>query len=216
MAHQADRANLTVLDHPLVQDKLTNMRMKETPMALFRQLLRELSLLIAYEATRDLPMGQRRIRTALAEMDAPVLADGPPVIVSVLRAGLGMAQALHELMPEAPEGHIGVYRDERTKRPVEYVVRLPRIDGSAVLIVDPMLATGRTAVHAVDVLNEHGARDCDIRFIALVCAPEGVATLRAAHPEVRLFAAAVDAGLNEEAFIVPGLGDAGDRLFGTG
>lgn len=207
--------NLFFLDHPLIQDKLSNMRMKDTPTAVFRQLLRELTPLMAYEATRDLAMATRPIQTALAPMEAPVLAHGPPVIVSILRAGLGMAQALHELMPNAPEGHIGLRRDEATKRPQEYVVRLPRLAGQRVLIADPMIATGNSAAYAVDVLKRHGAAAGDIRFIALVCAPQGVRTFHGSHPEVRVYTAALDDHLDENAFIVPGLGDAGDRLFGT-
>ncbi|MDJ0947927.1 MAG: uracil phosphoribosyltransferase [Alphaproteobacteria bacterium] len=215
MADPSEFPNLRVLDHPLVQDKLSNMRMKDTPTAVFRQLLRELTPLIAYEATHDLPMATRHIETALAEMEAPVLADGPPVIVSILRAGLGMAQALHELMPNAPEGHIGLRRDEVTKQPIEYVVSLPSLAGQRVLMADPMIATGHSAVRAVDVLNEHGVADSQVRFVALVCAPEGMRRFQEAHPDTRVYAAALDDHLDADAFIVPGLGDAGDRLFGT-
>jgi len=207
--------NLFVLDHPLIQHKLTLMRRSDTPTGLFRQLLREISLLMGYELTRPLPLTTERIATPVAEMDAPILSGRKPVIVSILRAGLGMAEGLHELIPNAREGHIGLYRDPETKKPVEYYAKLPEPSGRLALLVDPMLATGNSVVHAIDLLNRHGFADQNIRLMVLVAAPEGVRAVEAAHPQVQIFAAALDERLNEHAYIVPGLGDAGDRLFGT-
>lgn len=207
--------NLHILDHPLIQHKLTLMRDKTTHMVVFRQLLREISLLMGYEVTRDLPMTTRRIETPVAAMDGPVIDGHNFALVSILRAGLGMVEGIHELVPTACEGHVGLYRDPDTKRPVEYYVRLPDTTGRPFILVDPMLATGHSAVAAVDVLNKHGVDDKDIRFLSLVSAPEGVRTFQAAHPDVLLYTAALDDHLNDQAYIVPGLGDAGDRIFGT-
>ncbi len=207
--------NLHILDHPLIQHKLTLMRDKTTHMVVFRQLLREISLLMGYEVTRNFPMTTRRIETPVAMMDGPVLAGKHFALVSILRAGLGMVEGLHELIPTACEGHVGLYRDPDTKRPVEYYVRLPDTEGRPFILVDPMLATGYSAVAAVDVLNRHGVDDADIRFLSLVAAPEGVRTFQASHPSVQVYTAALDDQLNEHAYIVPGLGDAGDRIFGT-
>ena len=181
----------------------------------FRQLLREIALLMGYELTRDLPLTTERIRTPLVEMDAPVIEGRKVAVVPILRAGLGMADGLLELMPGAREGHIGLYRDHDTRQPVEYLVKLPDPSGRLFIMVDPMLATGNSAVHAVDVLNRHGVSDDRIRFMSLVSAPEGVRVFHAAHPAVKVFTASLDSHLNENAYIVPGLGDAGDRLFGT-
>lgn len=207
--------NLHILDHPLIQHKLTLMRDKQRSTSGFRNLLREISLLMGYEITRDLQLTTERIETPLAAMDAPVLAGKKVAIVPVLRAGLGMAQGLIELVPSAREGHIGLYRDHETHKPVEYLVKLPEPEGRQFIVVDPMLATGNSAVHAVDILNRHGVSDDNIRFLALVAAPEGVAVFQAAHPTIKVFAAALDSHLDENAYIVPGLGDAGDRMFGT-
>ena len=208
--------NLFILDHPLIQHKLTLMRAKERSTGGFRTLLREISLLMGYEITRDLPLTTERIDTPLQPMDAPVIAGKKLAIVPVLRAGLGMAQGLHELVPSAREGHIGLYRDHDTKMPHEYLVKLPdAADGRLFIVVDPMLATGNSAVHACDVLNRHGVDDENIRFMALVAAPEGMRVFAAAHPRVKVFTAALDSHLDEDAYIVPGLGDAGDRMFGT-
>lgn len=207
--------NLFVLDHPLIQHKLTLMRSKDRSTGGFRTLLREISLLMGYEITRDLPMTTERIQTPMQEMDAPVIAGKKLAIVPVLRAGLGMALGLHELVPSAREGHIGLYRDHDTKMPCEYLVKLPEAEGRLFIVVDPMLATGNSAVHACDVLNRHGVDDDDIRFMALVAAPEGVRLFHAAHPRVRVFTASLDDRLDENAYILPGLGDAGDRMFGT-
>lgn len=210
-----DFPNLFILDHPLIQHKLTLMREKHRSTGGFRQLLREISLLMGYEITRDLPMTTERIETPLEPMDAPVLAGKKLAIVPVLRAGLGMAQGLHELVPSAREGHIGLYRDHDTKMPHEYLVKLPEPEGRIFIVVDPMLATGNSAVHACDVLNRHGVADENIRFMALVAAPEGMRVFHGAHPAVKVFTASLDSHLNEHAYIVPGLGDAGDRMFGT-
>ena len=215
MYKHLDFANLFIVDHPLVQHKLTLMRRAETPTSLFRQLLKEVSLLMAYELTQPLPMTRERIDTPLAPMDAPVLAGRKPAIVSILRAGLGMAEGLRELLPSAREGHIGVYRDPKTKRPVEYYVKLPEPAGRLFIVSDPMLATGYSAAHAIDVLRQHGVSNQNIRFMALVAAPEGMRVVEEAHPGVHVYAAALDEKLDENAYIVPGLGDAGDRLFGT-
>ncbi len=207
--------NLHVLDHPLIQHKLTLMRDKRTPTIQFRRLLHEVALLMGYEVTRDLPVMREAIETPVAPMEGSLIAGKKVAIVAVLRAGLGMVDGLLELIPAARVGHIGLYRDEKTKRPVEYFVKLPEPEGRLFIIVDPMLATGHSAVAAVDVLNRRGIDDCNIRFLALVAAPEGVEVFTAAHPTVPVYAAALDQRLNENAYIVPGLGDAGDRLFGT-
>ncbi|MFY8095542.1 MAG: uracil phosphoribosyltransferase [Niveispirillum sp.] len=211
----SDFPNLFVLDHPLIQHKLSCMRDKNRSTMGFRQLLREIALLMGYELTRNLPLTTERIETPLCPMNAPVIEGKKLAVVPILRAGLVMAEGLLELVPAAREGHIGLYRDHDTKRPVEYLVKLPDAVGRIFILVDPMLATGHSAVHAVDVLNRHGVADSQIRFMALVSAPEGVRTFHAAHPEVPVYTAALDSHLNENAYIVPGLGDAGDRLFGT-
>jgi uracil phosphoribosyltransferase len=207
--------SLHVLDHPLIRHKLTLMRDKRSPTILFRQLLREIALLMGYEITRNLPVTTERIETPLTPMEAPVIAGKKVVIVSILRAGLGMADGLQDLIPSARMGHIGLYRDPQTKRPVEYFVKLPEPEGRTFIICDPMLATGYSAVAAVDILNRRGVSDADIRFLALVAAPEGMRVFAAAHPTIPVYAAALDDHLNDHAYIVPGLGDAGDRLFGT-
>jgi len=207
--------NLFIVDHPLILHKLTHMRQKERSTQGFRALLKEISLLMGFEITRDLPMTTERIETPLETMDAPVLAGKKVALVSILRAGLGMVEGLHELIPSAREGHIGLYRDPETKMPVEYLVKLPAAEDRIFIMVDPMLATGNSAVHAVDVLNRHGVPDDRILFMALVAAPEGVAVFHKAHPEVKVYTAALDRELNNHAYILPGLGDAGDRMFGT-
>jgi uracil phosphoribosyltransferase len=207
--------NLHVLDHPLIQHKLTLMRDKRTPTIQFRQLLREVALLMGYEVTRDLPVMREAIETPVGPTEGSLIAGKKVAIVAVLRAGLGMVDGLQELIPAARIGHIGLYRDEKTKRPVEYFVKLPEPEGRLFIVVDPMLATGHSAVAAVDVLNRRGVADSSIRFLALVAAPEGMAVFTAAHPTVPVFAASLDDHLNANAYIVPGLGDAGDRLFGT-
>jgi len=215
MSSEQDFPTLTVVDHPLVQHKLTMMRDRETSTSVFRRLLKQITLLLGYEVTRDLPMTTRAIHTPVAPMDAPTLVDDRLVLVGVLRAGLGMVDGLRELLPTAYEGHIGLFRDEDTHQPVEYLVRLPEPMERTFLLIDPMLASGGSAAHAADVLNRHGVPDERIRMVALVAAPEGVKTYSDAHPTSRIWTAALDERLNEKAYIVPGLGDAGDRLFGT-
>ncbi|MEY2895848.1 MAG: hypothetical protein RL669_117 [Pseudomonadota bacterium] len=205
---------LFIVDHPLVQHKLTHMRDRDTSTRTFRQLLREISLLMGYEITRHLPLTTKRIETPLTPMDAPVIAGKKLAVVPVLRAGTGMADGLLELIPSAREGHIGLYRDEN-KRPVEYLVRLPEVEGRSFILVDPMVGTGYSAAHAVDVLKKRGVPAADISFMALVAAPEGVSVFQARHPDVPMYVAALDEFLDGHAYIVPGLGDAGDRLFGT-
>jgi uracil phosphoribosyltransferase len=214
-ADRREFPNLHVLDHPLIQHKLSLMRDKRTPTIQFRQLLREIALLMGYEITRNLPVTHERIETPLTAMDAPTIAGKKVAIVSILRAGLGMADGLEELIPSARMGHIGMYRDPKTKRPVEYFIKLPEPEGRIFILCDPMLATGHSAVAAVDVLNKRGVSDDAIRLMALVTAPEGLRVFFKAHPQVPVYAAALDEYLNDHAYIVPGLGDAGDRLYGT-
>jgi uracil phosphoribosyltransferase len=206
--------NLFILDHPLIQHKLTHMRDKETSTRTFRDLLRELTQLMGYEITRNLPITTKRVATPLVEIDAPVIAGKKLAIVPVLRAGIGMSDGLLDLIPSARVGHIGVYRDE-AHRPVEYLVRLPDVEDRIFIVCDPMVATGYSAVHAIDVLKRRNVPGEHILFLALVAAPEGVDVFQRAHPDVKLFVASLDSHLNEHAYIVPGLGDAGDRLFGT-
>ncbi|HVO15920.1 MAG TPA: uracil phosphoribosyltransferase [Alphaproteobacteria bacterium] len=215
MAEPSRFPNLRLVDHPLIQHKLTLMRERTTPTALFRTLLREIAVLMTYEVTRDLPRTTRRVETPRGTVDGPAIAGKKLVVVPILRAGLGMADGLFEVIPSARVGHIGLYRDETTKLPVEYLVRLPDMTGRQVILVDPMLATGNSASFALDLLNRHGVDDARIRFMGLLAAPEGVDKVALRHPTVPLYVAALDDRLDEEAFIVPGLGDAGDRLFGT-
>jgi uracil phosphoribosyltransferase len=206
--------NLTVVDHPLVQHKLTLMRRREKSTKEFRLLLRETSLLLGYEVMRDLPLQMIPIETPLEPMMAPLLAGKKLCFVSVLRAGGGLLEGLLDLVPSARVGHIGLYRDPVSKRPVEYFTKLPEeLEDRLVIVVDPMLATGNSAVAAIDVLKRAGATQ--IRFVSLLSAPEGVRVMLDAHPDVPIFTGALDRELDEHAYIRPGLGDAGDRLFGT-
>ena len=208
--------NIFVLDHPLIQHKLTRMRDVETSTRTFRELLKEIALLMGYEVTRDLPIAYEAIETPICRMEqAPVIAGKKLTIVPILRAGIGMAEGLLQLVPSARVGHIGLYRDEVTKKPVEYLVKIPQTEGRLFIVVDPMLATGNSAVAAVDILIKRGIPEENIVFLALVGAPEGAAVFSKAHPSVPVYIAAMDEKLNENAYIVPGLGDAGDRLFGT-
>lgn len=205
---------ITVVDHPLVQHKLSLMRDEKTPSNVFRQLLREVSLLLGYEVLRDLDMTEVTIKTPLGTMQAPALSGKKLVLVPILRAGQGLLDGLLELVPSARVGHIGLYRDHDTLRPVQYYLKLPSdIGARSVVLLDPMLATGNSAVAAIDRLKEAGAQD--IRFLCLLAAPEGVKAVAASHPDVRIFTAAVDDRLDENGYIVPGLGDAGDRMYGT-
>ena len=207
--------NLFILNHPLIQHKLTHMRSKETSTRTFRQLLREITLLMGYEITRDLPLTTQQIETPMQSMEAPVIAGRKLAVVPVLRAGIGMSDGLLDLVPSARVGHIGVYRDPDTHQPVEYLVRLPDLAERIFIVCDPMVATGNSAVHAVDVLKKRGVGDDQIIFLALVAAPEGVQVFQDAHPGVKLYVASLDSHLDAHAYIVPGLGDAGDRIFGT-
>ena len=207
--------HLTVVTHPLVQHKLTLMRQKSTPTASFRRLLREVSLLLAHEITRDLPMRTVPIETPVAPMQAPLLAGPDPALISILRAGNGLLDGLLEVIPTARVGFVGLYRDPATLRPVEYYSKLPdALAERVVIVVDPMLATGNSAVAAMDQLKRKGAKT--LRFLCLLAAPEGVARMLDAHPDVPVVTAALDQRLNDHGYIVPGLGDAGDRMFGTG
>jgi uracil phosphoribosyltransferase len=206
--------NLTVVNHPLVLHKLTLMRDKHTPSAVFRQLLHEISHLLAYEVCRDLPMTTQTIETPLAEMEAPILKGKKLVIVSVLRAGNGLLEGMLTLIPSARVGHIGLYRDHKTLQPVEYYMKVPEdISERRTIVVDPMLATGNSVSAAVKRLKEAGAQD--IKLVTLLSAPEGIMHFHEEHPDVPIFTAAVDSHLNDIGYIVPGLGDAGDRMFGT-
>jgi uracil phosphoribosyltransferase len=205
---------LTIVDHPLVQHKLTIMRDKTTSTAKFRQLLREISMLLAYEVTRYMPLMTTQIETPLGPMDAPRLEGRKVALVSILRAGNGLLDGILELLPAARVGFIGLYRDHETLQPVQYYCKLPaELDQRLVIVVDPMLATGNSSAAAVELLKASGARN--IRFLCLLAAPEGVARMQAAHPDVPIVTAALDERLNELGYIVPGLGDAGDRMFGT-
>ena len=206
--------NLTIVDHPLVQHKLTLMRDAGASTALFRQLLREISQLLAYETTRGMALTTKSIDTPLQPMDAPVLAGKKLALISILRAGNGLLDGVLELIPSARVGFVGLYRDEETLKPVQYYFKVPHtLEDRLVIAVDPMLATGNSSVAAIDLLKQAGARN--IRFMCLLAAPEGVARMNEAHPDVPIITAAVDSHLNEKGYIVPGLGDAGDRMFGT-
>ena len=206
--------HVTHVTHPLVQHKLTLMRQTDTSTASFRQLLREISQLLAYEVTRGLPMTTRRIDTPLEPMDAPVIDGKKLALVSILRAGNGLLDGVLELIPSARVGFVGLYRDEETLKPVQYYFKVPtELEDRLVIAVDPMLATGNSSVAAIDLLKEAGAKN--IRFLCLLAAPEGIARMKEAHPDVPIVTAAIDSHLNENGYIVPGLGDAGDRMFGT-
>ncbi|WBU52525.1 uracil phosphoribosyltransferase [Paracoccus sp. SCSIO 75233] len=206
--------HLTVVQHPLVQHKLTLMRDKATSTAGFRQLLREISLLLAYEVTRELPLATRRIETPLQPMDAPMLEGKKLALVSILRAGNGLLDGILELIPSARVGFVGLYRDPETLQPVQYYSKLPAgLDERLTIVVDPMLATGNSSAAAIDLIKQAGATD--IRFLCLLAAPEGVARMKDAHPDVAIVTAALDERLDDHGYIVPGLGDAGDRMFGT-
>ncbi len=207
-------APLTVVDHPLVQHKLTLMREHDTSTASFRRLLREISLLLAYEVTRTLPMTTKRIETPLEAMDAPTIEGKKLALISILRAGNGLLDGILDLIPAARVGFIGLYRDPETLQPVQYYFKVPQsIEDRACIVVDPMLATGNSSAAAVDLLKKAGARD--IRFLCLLAAPEGIKRMQEAHPDVAIVTAAIDSHLNDHGYIVPGLGDAGDRMFGT-
>ncbi len=209
-----DHPNLTVVLHPLVQHKLTLMRDRDRSTGGFRRLLREISLLLGYEVFRDLPLTLRTVETPLETMQAPEIEGKKLALISILRAGNGMLEPLLELVPSARVGFVGLYRDHATLQPVEYYCKLPsELDARPVVLVDPMLATANSCVAAVDKVKAAGAQD--IRIMCLLAAPEGVRRMAEAHPDVRVFTAALDRELNEKGYILPGLGDAGDRMFGT-
>ncbi len=215
MKQHKDFKNLIIVDHPLISDRLTRLRDVETNTASFRSILSHISLLLSYAVTSELKASMRHIQTPLCATQAPCLGEPMPSIIPILRAGLGFSDSLMQLMPEASVGHIGVVRNEETLRPEEYLVRLPQDIGQKYIITDPMLATGYSSAHAIDVLNNNGIEGNRILMMILVAAPEGVAVMAEKHPDVRIFTAALDERLNEKGYIVPGLGDAGDRLFGT-
>jgi uracil phosphoribosyltransferase len=208
-----DFPNLTVLDHPLVQHKITLLRSQETGKKLFKELVDEIATLMAYEATRDLALEEVEIRTPLERMVGRQVAGWKVVVVPILRAGLGMVDGFLRVLPGARVGHVGLYRNEETLEPVEYYFKTPEPEGREFILVDPMLATGGSASAAVEFLKMRGVRN--IRLLCIVAAPEGVERMLNTHPEVPIFAGALDRGLNAVGYIVPGLGDAGDRLFGT-
>ena len=205
--------NLTVLDHPLIQHKLSFLRSRETTTKVFKELVGEIATLMAFEVTRALPLGEVTVETPLEPTVTRRIEGKKLVVVPILRAGLGMVEGILHLIPGARVGHVGLYRDEATLQPVEYYFKAPPPDGREFIVVDPMLATGGSAAAAVSLLKQRGAPA--IRFMCIVAAPEGVATMLEAHPDVPVYAAALDRALNERGYIVPGLGDAGDRLFGT-
>ena len=203
-----------VFDHPLIQHKIALMRMKETPTKEFRHLVREVAMLMAFEATRDLPLKEVDISTPICDTRVKMLAGEDIAVIPILRAGLGMVEGMIELIPNAKVGHVGLYRDPKTHEPVEYYCKLPGdIEKRKVFVVDPMLATGGSAAAAIDFVKARGAKN--ITFMCMIAAPEGIEVLQKAHPDVDIYIAAKDERLNENAYIVPGLGDAGDRIFGT-
>jgi uracil phosphoribosyltransferase len=208
-----DLPNLTLVSHPLVRHKLTLLRSRATPTRDFRELVAEISLLLAYEVMRDLRVEPVPVETPLERSTGHHIADGEPVVVPILRAGLGMVEGFVRLVPGARVGHIGLYRDEATLRAVEYYRRLPPPERRDFIVVDPMLATGGSAVAALSAVRAHGAGR--VRFVCIIAAPEGVRAVGAAHPDVPVYAAALDKGLDANGYIRPGLGDAGDRMFGT-
>ncbi len=206
--------SVQVINHPLVQHKLTMMRRKETSVAEFRQLLQEISMLLGYEVTRDMPLTMQRIETPLMEMDAPTIDGKKVVVVSILRAGGGIVDGILKILPSARVGHVGLYRDPKTLQAVEYYYKMPpNMSDRDAIVVDPMLATGNSAVAALKRVMEDKPRS--IKFVCLLAAPEGIETLSKAFPDIDIFTAAIDEKLNEKGYILPGLGDAGDRLFGT-
>jgi len=208
------QSKVTVVDHPLVQHKLTLMRSVEASSSTFRTLLREVSHLLAYEVTRDLPLQDIEIETPLTKTKAPVLAGKKLCLVSILRAGNGLLEGILELIPSARVGHIGLYRDPDTLEAVEYYYKMPSaLDERLVIVVDPMLATANSSIAAVSRLKQGGAKN--MRFVCLLAAPEGIEAFQTAHPDVPIYTAAIDERLDDHSYIVPGLGDAGDRIYGT-
>ena len=205
---------VNILDHPLIQHKLTQTRQKDTSTTQFRQMINEIGGLMVYEITRDLPLEQIEIETPVAKTKANVIAGKKMVVVPILRAGLGMVDGILQMIPSARIGHIGIFRDEETLQPVEYFAKFPEeLDQRDIFIVDPMLATGGSAIAAINSIKQRGAKN--IKLVCLVGAPEGVKAINEAHPDVTVYLASLDEKLNEKGYIVPGLGDAGDRIFGT-
>ena len=205
---------VNILDHPLIQHKLTQIRQKDTSTTQFRQMINEIGGLMVYEITRDLPLEQIEIETPVAKTKANVIAGKKMVVVPILRAGLGMVDGILQMIPSARIGHIGIFRDEETLQPVEYFAKFPEeLDQRDIFIVDPMLATGGSAIAAINSIKQRGAKN--IKLVCLVGAPEGVKAINEAHPDVTVYLASLDEKLNEHKYIVPGLGDAGDRIFGT-
>ena len=209
-----DVVKVNILDHPLIQHKLTQIRQKDTSTTQFRQMINEIGGLMVYEITRDLPLEQIEIETPVAKTKANVIAGKKMVVVPILRAGLGMVDGILQMIPSARIGHIGIFRDEETLQPVEYFAKFPEeLDQRDIFIVDPMLATGGSAIAAINSIKQRGAKN--IKLVCLVGAPEGVKAINEAHPDVTVYLASLDEKLNEKGYIVPGLGDAGDRIFGT-
>ena len=206
--------NVTVVNHPLIQHKLTIMRNKDTSTAGFRRLLREIAHLLCYEVTRDLELETIPIETPMGEMEAPTIKGKKLVFASILRAGNGLLDGMLDLVPAARVAHIGIYRDHETLQPVEYYFKAPtELHNRLIIVVDPMLATANSSIAAIDQLKKRGANN--LRFLCLLAAPEGVEKFTTAHPDVPVFTAAIDSHLNEHGYIIPGLGDAGDRMYGT-
>jgi len=206
--------NVTVVDHPLIQHKLTIMRDKDTSIAGFRRLLREIAHLMCYEVTRDLELEMIPVETPMAQMQSPTIKGKKLVFASILRAGNGLLDGMLDLVPAARVAHIGIYRDHETLQPVEYYFKAPtNLADRLIIVVDPMLATANSSIAAIDHLKQRGANN--LRFLCLLAAPEGIAKFTHAHPDVPIFTAAIDSHLNEKGYIVPGLGDAGDRMYGT-
>ncbi|MCI8453837.1 MAG: uracil phosphoribosyltransferase [Lachnospiraceae bacterium] len=206
--------NIMILDHPLIQHKISRLRDKNTGTNEFRTLIEEISTLMGYEALRDLPLAEMEVETPIERCFTPVLAGKKLAVVPILRAGLGMVNGILALVPSAKVGHIGLYRDETTHEPHEYFCKLPSpIDQRTIVVTDPMLATGGSAVAAVDFIKRHGGKT--IKFMCIIAAPEGLKRLRTAHPDIQIYVGHLDRELNENAYICPGLGDAGDRIFGT-
>jgi uracil phosphoribosyltransferase len=208
-------ANLTIIEHPLIQHKLTLMRRVETSTAKFRSLMTEISMLLAYEVTRDLPLRYETIQTPMAEMEAPMIAaEKKLVVVSIMRAGQGILDGILQLIPSARVGHVGIYREPNSLVPIEYYFKVPHdIEDRDMLVVDPMMATGNSAIAAIHRLKQTNPKS--IKFLCILAAPEGIAHFEEQHPDVPIYAAAIDQGLDDHGYIIPGLGDAGDRLFGT-
>lgn len=215
MADNTAFEKVMVVDHPVVVHKLTELRDKSTRPERFRDLVRDISIVLAVEATRDLPLAPRDVETSLAIASGAAVAV-QTVVVPILRAGLGMADAVRAAMPDALEAFIGMYRDADTHEPMEYYAKIPSTERGHYFVVDPMFATGGTATAAVDLLNRHGIPDENIVFLSLIAAPEGLTRFRQSHPDIPIYVAAIDTHLNDHDYIVPGMGDAGDRLFGAG